>query len=263
MILTIAISTVNSSKAELLKSLIHEIMPNVRSEVVFLVISQNEKSDGIVKISERLFLIESTTIGLSRSRNLAIRNTKTDWLWFQDDDIYLNYDNLNEAIEKDIFSSKVDFIHGKVHSLENHSLPYKNYSFTGRHSRYNALKISSIEILVRTEFLKSNNLSFCTKLGLGSEMTCCEENLFLFNVFSITDRCYYHDAELSYHTTKVETRNFNHEKNLKARGYLLGKIAKPWVWLILLKWAIKFKEPRSFISRVSLLREGFILSRKG
>ena len=263
MILTIAISTMKPGKAGLLKNLIEEMIPKVHSEILFLVISQNEDKDKIMNLNDRLLLIESSTTGLSRSRNLAIKHVLTDWLWFQDDDITLNYNNLNEIIEKQILSSKIDFVFGKVHSLENHGLPYKNYSYTRQHSRFNAFKISSIEILVRSHFLKNNNLSFCTKLGLGSELTCCEENLFLFNAFKKTERCYYHGLELSYHTTKLETRNFNHESNLKARGYLLGKIAEPWIWLVLLKWAFKFKEPNSFRDRVCLLHEGFILSRKG
>ena len=80
-LLTIAISTLGDNYVSLIKKII-SFLNNVNKKIVFLIIVQTNHINKIKYPENRISVIFSNSIGLSISRNIAINNVKTKWIWF-------------------------------------------------------------------------------------------------------------------------------------------------------------------------------------
>ncbi|EKF9603209.1 glycosyltransferase [Vibrio cholerae] len=227
----------------------------------FLIVSQDEEYNVIEIKNDKLTIIKSKTVGLSKSRNIAIEYVDSGWIWFQDDDIQLNINEIN-SIYKTILYYDSDLYFIKIGSLENKNTLYKNYSHYRKHSDLNFLKISSIEIIVSVKFIKNKKIIFDEKLGLGSNLPCCEENKFILDCFNQCPSVFYVDGIACYHTTLISNRNIDYVKCMKARGYLLACLPYWLAILLFVRWSFKF----SRISNLSrhacfkLLLDGYVLN---
>lgn len=254
--LTIAISTVAASLNKL-TDYVQKNIDKIDSRVNFLICSQREPINTVTHLSERVKVIKSTESGLSRSRNMLLTNIQSKWLWIQDDDIELEFEALQQLV--DILHNSNDDLHFiKVKSLENHSAFYKNYAFHSSHKFTNSLKISSIEIIVRQEFVNANNIKFDTKLGLGTQLPCCEENKFVLDLFKSDAKVSYLDIATCYHTTNIENRDINHAGRFRARGYLLRFYPFYIRFALMLRWAIKIPAELSFYVKMKLMLKNYI-----
>lgn len=122
--------------------------------------------------------INSTTRGLSKSRNIAIKHSTAEYIVLTDDDMVYreNYNEiLLESFEKyknmDIFAFQVEGIERK---FKNYPSKAKELSFMG------TMKISSVELVFRREALISNKIEFNENFGSGAEFKMGEENILLF-----------------------------------------------------------------------------------
>jgi len=235
--LTIGISTIKHNLNNLLDE-IRIIQRELKSPVRFLIVSQRESVDEIIDVNDTVSLIKSTTSGLSVSRNIVIKNCSTTWLWFQDDDIHLDFENVDELYLK-LNENKNDVILAKIGSLENQSELYKKYKFHDFHTWFNMLKISSIEIIVKMSFLSKNKLFFDEMFGLGAKYPCCEENIFMIDCYNSGAGFHYYPSVLCYHTTILESRNIDFEKNYFAKGVFLKKIPLYISVPLIIKWTFK------------------------
>jgi glycosyltransferase involved in cell wall biosynthesis len=254
--LTIAISTVAASLNKLTEYLQTNI-DKIDQRVNFLICSQREPTNTVTQLSERVKVIKTTESGLSRSRNMLLANSQSKWLWVQDDDIELEFDALQQLVN--ILQNSNDDLHFiKVKSLENHNDFYKNYAFHSSHKLTNSLKISSIEIIIRREFVNANNIKFDTNLGLGTKLPCCEENKFILDVFKANAKVSYLDVATCYHTTNIESRAIDHAGRFCARGYLLRFYPFYIRFALMLRWAIKIPAELSFYEKMKLMLKNYI-----
>lgn len=233
--LTIGISTVKNNLSTLLGRL-DDYLDILPIDVSFLVVSQGYSSNAVLEYNSRIKIIESKTLGLSKNRNIVIENTKTDWLWIQDDDFRLCESELIRMLDF-IRKSSCDIIFTKIISLEDNDKHYKNYKFHQKHLRLNALKISSIEIVIRKSFINKNKILFSNEFGLGTNLPCCEENIFILDCFDKTDNVCYSDFSCCYHTTLDENRNIDYSKNYYAKGVFLKKLPFYISILLILRWS--------------------------
>ncbi|MBA6409111.1 MULTISPECIES: glycosyltransferase [unclassified Pseudoalteromonas] len=254
--LTIAISTVTASLNKLTEYLQTNI-DKIDHRVNFLICSQREPTNTVTQLSERVKVIKTTESGLSRSRNMLIENSQSKWLWIQDDDIELEF----EALDKLVYilqNSNNDLHFIKIKSLEDHSKFYKDYAFHRSHKLTNSLKISSIEIIVRREFVNANNIKFDTNLGLGTQLPCCEENKFILDLFKANAKVSYLGLATCYHTTNIESRAIDHAGRFCARGYLLRFYPFYIRFALMLRWAIKIPAELSFYEKMKLMLKNYI-----
>ncbi|MBI9069912.1 MAG: glycosyltransferase [Salinivirgaceae bacterium] len=224
--------------------------------VFFLVVSQKEDSYKEEQINSRIKLILDNSVGLSKSRNIIIKNVETKWLWIQDDDISLNFKEFEQLLS--LLKGEVsDAVFIKVLSCENTAEYYKSYTFHKKHSLLNALKISSIEILVNVDFIKKNKITFNEKLGLGTNMPCCEENKFVLDIFKESESVSYFDVAPCSHTTLIENRNIDHEKRFVARGYFLHYLPVYISSILLLRWAWNIRCDLTLSKKLSLMLKSY------
>ena len=185
-----------------------------------------------------------------------LENTETDWLWIQDDDIQLNLVSI-PLLLKELNSSTKDLHFVKIGSLENSDLMYKNYSFHNNSLKLNALKISSIEILLRPKVVKKLGVKFDPKLGLGTDMPSCEENKFIYDLFSLGATYNFSKLVTCFHTTAEVNRTIDYEARYIAKGYFLKKsIPLHLGFLLSIKWIFYSKNKVSMLRRFRAIIKG-------
>lgn len=235
--ITIAIATMSVNLENTLKAINN--LSLLSPKICFLIVSQGEKYDIQENRSNKVTIIKSTTVGLSKSRNIAINAVNSGWIWFQDDDIELDVDNVVRVVSE-IANENPDVFFVKIGSLENKNELYKDYRHYQKHSYLNFLKVSSIEIIVKKEFIKNHNIRFDESLGLGTTLPCCEENKFILDCFSQSKKILYSCFVACYHTTDLSNRNIDYIKNIRAKGYFLS-FTPYWLTIALFfRWSFKF-----------------------
>ncbi len=256
-ILTIAISTISNNHNILIKKLLLEL-PSISEKIYFLIVAQgnNGENDVLDYPKDRINIIFSNTTGLSVSRNIAINNINTPWLWFQDDDIVLNVGVLEKLIDS-LMKTKSDVFLTKIISLESKKHYYKNYSYYKYSKKRIALRASSIEIIVRKKFLINNSVKFDTRLGLGSPYPCGEENLFLLKIIKNGGKVDLSDVAPCFHTTLVKNRMNLTTGHYVARGILLQEFSFFLAFFIAIKWSINNRNSHNVFTVLRFIIQGY------
>ncbi len=131
-------------------------------------------------------MISTVERGLSRSRNLALKNAQGNYCLLCDDDELL-YEGYEEKIvnaykmypDADIICFKVLF-EGKQ---------YKNKAYKIGYLR--ALRVSSVQITFKLKSIKSKNIRFDVDFGSGTKMGSGEENIFMYDCLKKGLKAYY------------------------------------------------------------------------
>ena len=155
----------------------------VDKRIEIIVINQTKQLDAaketVAKSIENLVLISSNDRGISKSRNQALINCSSDIAVICDDDLCFTsnlYESLIDAhntYQEEIITTKIQTPNGGE---------YKKYKTLGfLHNKSSALKISSVEITLKTKAIKNAGIKFNEKFGLGTNCPSGEENIFMFD----------------------------------------------------------------------------------
>lgn len=169
-------------KVEVLISTMHQnnfdVVDSTKIQSDVLVINQCDKKGYVEEIREygKIRFISTTERGLSKSRNMALKNALGDYCLICDDDEIL-YDGYSEKIIKAFEENEdADIICFKM--------DYKNKKYFNNiiHIDYiKSLKISSCEIVFKLESLKKSEIVFDEDFGAGTKIGAGEENILLFD----------------------------------------------------------------------------------
>lgn len=190
--LTICVSTVDArvlNNADLIQQLTCG-----RAEVVIVnqITGQSTQNDTLRALdnSPGFKVISTETRGLSKSRNLAMQESKNTWAVLCDDDVLFEDGGL-ELLEVVVGDTRMPSCGVVVTQLlRGPSRPWRNYSNlsqsirgTSMKSRFAIQKINSMEMVVNVDNCRDHNLHFRSRWGLGtSPAPGGEEVLFLFDV---------------------------------------------------------------------------------
>lgn len=165
------ISTMNR-KPDFLKKL------NIKTDVVVVNQCENDSKKEFNFYGHHVTWIDSTTRGLSRSRNIAIENSKAEYIVLTDDDMEYrnNYpEKILEAFEK---HKDVDILAFQINGIER---KFKNYPRNEKWVSYlRSMKLSSVELVFRRKSIVENKITFKENFGSGAEFKMGEENILLF-----------------------------------------------------------------------------------
>src|SRR5699024_5379976 len=154
------VSTMNNIADNLDQSLINYEKLSVINQVPDKL--NNHREDNIV---HGLKWIDIDQKGLSKSRNLGIDISTSEYVYFTDDDIVIDK-NFKQIIEKqikkfpeiDIFAFQVSGVNGSFKKYPN---KIKDIGFL------RSLKLSSVQLIMKTQFIKENNLYYDELFGTG------------------------------------------------------------------------------------------------
>ena len=187
-------------------------------------------------------IIDHST-GLSKSRNIGMKETNSDYFWILDDDVYTN-ENMIDSVIDSINNNDADIYTFRIAKNKRGQL-YKKYSNKKHIGRLYALKVSSIEIVVSKKIINKYSISFNEQFGIGSKYPICEESLFLLE-------CLNYGAKII-HIPKIIVVHDNFSARFKpitnnaliAQGYLCKKIGIIG-FILIIRWyfrmIIKYKK---------------------
>lgn len=132
-----------------------------------------------------LRVVHTDTKGISASRNVAIREFRSDIIWFMDDDVQLS-DELSK-IRDAITESPATINTFRIQDIHSEAL-FKNYGPERVLSSLELLRVSSIEITCKREALQRTGVRFYEWIGIGTSLPGGEENLFLKQLYETGER---------------------------------------------------------------------------
>ncbi|MCD9464077.1 hypothetical protein CJF25_13970 [Photobacterium phosphoreum] len=157
--------------------------PKFRDDFNYLVIHQVindvDYSNYIETLPKNVRYIKSNTIGLSRSRNLAIENTKAKYLWIMDDDVEI-HDSSFSYIEN--ITNKYSNVAMLVVSHSHEEIEYLPGNKEQKINKISAASISSIDMIIKIDLLSS--VRFNESFGLGAKYVSGEEYIFACDLLS-------------------------------------------------------------------------------
>ena len=178
--LTLAFACLGERLPKLLESLAM-ITSNEQVDIVVLVQKPTQSSADIAAESN-INIVILDNVGLSKSRNAAIKHANSDFIWFLDDDVQLSDSDINDVLVL-INSNEADFYRAKIGCIEWHDKTFKKYEPINKPNKLHLLKISSIEIIANLNFIKNKQIKFNENIGLGTKYQCNEENNFLIDAW--------------------------------------------------------------------------------
>lgn len=122
----------------------------------------------------RLMIFE--TVGVTLTRNIALEQCNTKWLWFMDDDVSIPQESIESLLnllpkhrETEILIASVEFGHGTT-----------SKKFVGNStSIYRIFGVGTIQIICCPAVARQYGCLFPTNMGAGTQYPVCDEPVFL------------------------------------------------------------------------------------
>lgn len=184
---------------------------------------------------ENIRVINVNEKGLSKSRNLAIKNAKKKICLIADDDVVYFQDFDKEiitAFNQNADASIITFNHQRK-GLQN---PQNNSQKKFSHSLKSIPEVCSIEIAFQLDIIKENNISFDENFGLGSYFETAEEYLFLRDAIKLGLSVLFFPFVIVSHALLSSGRNLGDDKIIFARAALFYKTKMDLAYILLFKY---------------------------
>lgn len=196
---------------------------NIQSNCIIInQCDENKKEQIKIENNKTCLWINSKERGLSKSRNMAIENSKGDIYLIADNDEIFD-DDLEEKILKAYQElPQADII---VFNLHNKRTKLKNKIY--KLKRLECLRVCSLQISFKRNSVIENNLKFDIKLGAGTGNGAGEENKFLLDAYDKGLKIYHYPINIA---TMIENEStwfsgYNEEyfyKHGMTTRYILG-----------------------------------------
>lgn len=183
---------------------------------------EDKKVEAKIEDNKTCLWINSKERGLSKSRNMAIENSKADICLIADNDEIFDNDVEEKILKAYKELPQADII---VFNLHNKSTKLKNRIY--KLKRLECLRVCSWQISFKRNAVIENNLKFDIKLGAGTGNGAGEENKFLLDAYDKGLKIYHYPINIA---TMIENEStwFNgyDEEYFYKRGastrYILG-----------------------------------------
>ncbi len=205
---------------KIFKAKLQNDISKLEIEVIVVDQSLDEKTYKLCK-KYKLKYKKLKKIGLSRARNVGIRESIGDYLIFLDDDIHINEDYFIQIQEKLIEKSNIDCLTGRIINLENQKVYSRHQIVDSREINYENFDIVlSSGTVVKKSFFDSIGF-FDEKFGLGAFYGGSEEADLIIRGINKNKKIYYDSNLIIYHP-KEEASLLDFSKRW-ARGFSYGK----------------------------------------
>ena len=202
----------------------------------FNVLLINQSDDNVLSSDfETVRVINVDEKGLSKSRNLAVKNASKKICLITDDDVvfFSNFElEIINAFNKNPDVSIITFNHQRIGKEEPHNKSKTVYC----HSKKTIENVCSIEIAFQLKDIKENNLYFDENFGLGSYFETAEEYLFLRDAIKRKLRVIFYPFVIVSHPLISSGENQGSDSILFARGALFYKTKANLAYIWLLKY---------------------------
>lgn len=251
--LTLAFACLGQRLSSLLTNL--TTLSNNKSVNLLILVQKGSPDEKPLSLPDNTKVIYLNNIGLSKSRNAAIKNATTDYIWFLDDDVALTNQDIDDALTI-VKSGKADFYRIKIGCIEWQEKTFKQYRKNSKVSRLNLLQVSSIEIIANLGFIKKHQMTFNENIGLGTPYQSCEENNFLIDAWDHGAHFEFIDQVLVRHTCIFEERILATNNIFEIRGATASRY--PLIGPLLIgRWLLRYLIKEKKFSYLIALLKGY------
>lgn len=229
---------------------------NIRSDVVVVNQCNYENKKETLINDNMVKHINTTDRGLSKSRNLAIKESNGDYCLLCDDDEILEDDYVNK-IEMGFSQIKDADIICFIVSREDKKYPNRKL----RINYLTSLRISSVQIVFKRRSIVDNGIKFDERFGAGSLNGSGEENIFLFDCLKKNLKVYYLPITIGRLIPSDSTwfTGFNNNYFI-CRGRIIKRLFGNFGYIYVLYFAITkcgmYKDTLSMSKAISLMCQG-------
>lgn len=247
----VLVSTMHQSDSSLIERM------QIATDAVIVNQCDRDSEEDFLFHGHHITWINSTTRGLSKSRNICLDHASGDICLFADDD--LNYIQGYETVVVDAFQKNPEcsILRFKVKGIEK---PFKQYPDQSKKIGFlDSLKMSSVEIAVLRESI--SGIRFDEQIGAGTDFFMGEENAFLAECLrkGLTIK-YIPQTILELHVGNSSWYNGMNDRYFISRGAAFAAMKTKVTDLLILQFAIrKYKRYRkdvSFVEAFQLMKTG-------
>lgn len=222
---------------------------------VLIVVQRYDERIDTSDVPEKITIVNSDSIGLSRSRNIALANVDTDYIWFLDDDVLLRDTDLVD-VQSLISERQANFYRVQIGCIEYDDRLFKHYKPMPKVRVLNLLQFSSIEIIADLKFIKQNHIRFNENIGLGTKFPANEENNFLLDAWQKGATFEFVPKTLVLHTCNFENRILATDSIFEIRGATASRFGVLGI-VILIRWLLRFGLKYRKLSYLKSMVRGF------
>lgn len=254
MIMTIQllISTMHQTDYSLLERM------KISSSAVVVNQCDRESTQTIEYNGHNVLWIDTTERGLSKSRNMAIRNATADICMLADDDMEYRGDYVDTVLSA--FSRiSSDIIGFQVCGIED---KFKDYSEEEQKITYlKSMKMASVELAFKRAVFAEKDIRFDELIGAGTEFMMGEENALLFQCLHKGLTIYYIPKVIAdLHVGNSTWFTERNEKFFIGKGASFAAMKTPFTTLLIWQWAIRkrglYKSNMSISKAIKLMQMG-------
>lgn len=232
---------------------------NIKTDCIVINQCNNNKVDEIEDENRHVKYISTDERGLSKSRNMAIRNSKADICILCDNDVeYVeNYDEIITNKFKEY--PQFDLIVFHIKKNRPGSKPY--FASVKKMGYFSSLKVFSPEIAFRRKSLKNKNIEFKEMFGAGAKYSMGEENIFLYECLKKGLKILYVPEKIANLREEKSTwfKGYN-EKFFIDRGAIFYEMSNIFSVILIIQFAVR---KRKLYSRSFSMKEAITYMLKG
>ncbi len=211
------------------------IFPQYDDQKFSILIINQSLTKKIISDAPGIRVINTTEKGLSRSRNLALKNSSKKLCVLTDDDIVFLENFEEKIIQAFTYFKDAAVIRFRAEKSEGvllkkyPSSPIKNISWL------DILNTASIEIVVKPQEISKEKVFFDEEFGLGSVFTMGEEQVFLGALKKSGLQLSYYPETLNRHESPTSIQKIPFQERYKVQGAMTYAMFKrnAFFWLFL------------------------------
>jgi hypothetical protein len=200
--------------------------------------------------------------GVAKSRNVALRMSRKEYLWFLDDDVDVDLSECGRFFTESLppASDVITIAVSKDNSTHSSKFP----SSPRKHSIISILSVGTIEIILKPDRTRAHECWFPEDMGAGTSLPVGDEPVFLSRCMRKGLKVSYYPACLVSHPNESSGDRFLEPSHCRARGLAFARIYGTTLGLILIALLYARHAPRCIRQHdVQRLLRGIWLSIQG
>ncbi|EGQ9784885.1 glycosyltransferase [Vibrio vulnificus] len=202
-------------------------------------------------------IVYTDTIGVAKSRNIALREATSDVVFFMDDDVSFINDKFKKIVNQYENDERLIFATHQINDEFNE--PRKKYPNDNTfHTLKSILRYGTVEISLRREFAIQKSISFDERFGAGVYLSACDEPIFLASLLKNKAIGKHFDIPVFFHPKESNGTLSDNKNSIMSRGAMFKVIYGPIISIPLI-FAFFIKKSWSYKgSRLDLIKNLFL-----
>lgn len=183
--------------------------------------------------------------GVAKSRNQALQHCETEYLLFADDDITLNLEGIQKAIEYLDSNSNCDLL--LMQAVNPAGQLRKTYpSKAHKLTKFNSAKAATYEMMVRVPTAKKLGIRFDENFGAGMENYLGDEYIFITDLIKAGGNGQFLPITIATHPDESSATPWSNPEAIRARAQIFTRVFGPIAPFIRLAFILKARQGLSF-----------------